>query len=113
MDKKTNDKPRTMMEKRTFLLIIVFSGLMGALIYGYQDEEEKQDNYNKRAIEVSLERYDLLKKTEISDQLHDQIFTIIKDRKACYSSQVNYSERNNTCKRAYTNEIVRLARGEH
>ncbi|MBU0973643.1 MAG: hypothetical protein KKC20_23590 [Proteobacteria bacterium] len=109
MDKKEKRLPPVRITKRAFGILFV-SGLICALVYGYQYKGHRQDNYDKKAIESSLEKYELAKKTEVSEQLRDPIFKIIQDRKDCYSSQVAYSERNNTCKRAYTNIIVQLAR---
>jgi len=107
---KKKNEPRALFDKRVTLSTLLFFGSIFLLVYAYLYEGNRQENYAKRALEATFEKYERIQKTDLSEELYDQIIEIVKTRKNCFASQISYAERNNTCKRAYTNQIVQLAR---
>jgi len=99
-----------MTDKRTIVSALLVLGVTFLIVHEYYFTRPQQEDYNKRAIEETLEKYELVKKTELTRELRYRTLGIVKDRKNCFSTQITYSERNNTCKREYTYQIVQLAR---
>lgn len=99
-----------MIEKRPLLLFFLCLGIIFFLVYGYHYTTNKQENYDKNAINQALEHYKQIQTTILSDELHSELLRIIKARKECFSTQKSYDARSVTCKREYVNDLVRLAR---
>ncbi|MCP4370679.1 MAG: hypothetical protein GY797_21585 [Deltaproteobacteria bacterium] len=89
--------------------IIIFCGFLG-LIYGYQYDDNRAEDYNKKTLKTALEKYPLIKETDLSEVLYDSLIKLIMERKKCFASQTSYDDRSKTCKRAYITEVVMLAR---
>ncbi|MCP4021584.1 MAG: hypothetical protein GY729_07065 [Desulfobacteraceae bacterium] len=91
----------------TSLLLISFVCL---LVFLHMQTNQNQTNYNKKNVELILERYEEVKQTDLSNELHAKIFDIVQTRRDCFASQVTYDARNNTCRKEYTLSIFQLAR---
>lgn len=101
-----------MTDKRILITSFLFLAAIFFILYEYFYDNQNQSDYNKRAIKNSLEKYELIKKTELSEELYDQILEIIRNRNDCFSSRFSYSERKDKCNREYTNKIIRLIRAK-
>lgn len=110
MDKNPPKKARQRSNRQIMGLTLILLGVLALLIYFHHKETNRRDLYNKKAIKLSLETYELIKTTELSDTLHDRLVEIIQARKDCSAIQVSYDERNSRCRKAYINEIFQLAR---
>lgn len=98
-----------MTDKKMHIAVCLILAGIFFILYNYFHDNQTQKDYNKKAIVASLEKYELIKKTELS-KLHDQMLEIIRNRRDCFFSRFSYSERNDKCNRDYTNSIVQLAR---
>ncbi len=94
----------------TLVKIALVLACVGMLLYGYNYQDTNLDDYSEKAINASLEKYEKVKKTDLSSDLHPTLVKIISHRKECFATQATYSARSKTCKRIYTNEIVQMAR---
>lgn len=112
MDNTRDKKSPSTIEKNPMLFLLISLGIIFVLIYLGHYSHDDQENYDKRAIEKSIEQYEQSKLTVLSEELHSDLIRIIEARKECFSSQKSYDGRSATCKRAYVNEIVRLARNK-
>lgn len=96
------------------LKIIVISILLLAAIitffvlYSYRNENHK--DYNKQALDAFLKKYELVKQTETSEKIYDELIKIINNRKNCFVSHTSYNARTNSCRKEYVNALFRLAR---
>jgi len=107
---QTQKKPGWVTDKRVPCIAFLLLAGISFLLYEYFHDNKNQNDYNKRAIESSLKKYEQIKKTPLSDELHDRILEIIQKRKDCFFSRFSYTERNDKCNREYTNKIIQVAR---
>jgi len=112
MNENTNKTKTGRFETRTLVFLLLFMGAVGFLIYASQADDNRQDDYSRNALNRFLEAYEKIKTTDLSDALQNELILIIKERKACFASQISYGARTATCKRRYVNRIVQLARKE-
>ena len=88
-----------MNDKTTIILVLLILGVVLLIVYEDYIDAPQPEDYNKKAIEEILEKYQQVKKTKITHELRDRALTIVRNRKNCFSTQITYSERNNTCKK--------------
>ena len=112
MTEQKKNKPPAAICKRTIMLSFLFLVVIFSLLYLLHYRNDDIDNYNKKAIEVTLEKYEAIKKIEISDHLNGNLVEIIKGRKECFLSQIPYFSRNKKCNKDYINKIFELARDD-